>query len=187
MKKEKQPLNRFTVIKEVGQWSAITTNLLQLLIDQRLTAEELRLLFYLMSKLDFDSQNIIEINQQHIAIILVRDKSAISKALKKLRELNILAKTKGKNKKYMFNPRYIFINGARELHNYVNAYEKIEDKKFKKEREELKEIAQQEAIKVRVKNIANHCGITDPKDIKYLMELETYTEAISFLFHNKRK
>lgn len=187
MSEKRQPLNRFTVIKEIGQWSAVTTNLLQLLIDERLTGEELRLLFYLIKKLDFDSQNIIEVNQKKIADDLDRNKSALSKSFKKLKDLNILAKIKKDNKKYMFNPRYIFINGTRELHNYINSYEKIEDKQFKEEREEVEKEAKKEAINLRVKNIANHCGITDQKDIEYLIELETYTEAISFLFHNKRK
>ena len=117
--------NRFDGIREVGQWTAVTTNFLNFIIkdENRLTGEDIRLLFYLISKLEFNSQNVIEINQNNISIILGRHKTSISKSIKKLKNLNIIAKIN--KKEYMFNPRYFFINGTRELNTFLINYEKI--------------------------------------------------------------
>ena len=178
--------NRFDGIREIGQWTAVTTNFLNFIIkdENRLTGEDIRLLFYLISKLEFNSQNVIEINQNNISIILGRHKTSISKSIKKLKNLNIIAKIN--KKEYMFNPRYFFINGTRELNTFLINYEKIEDKQFAEKRKLDKKLAEKIKINERIKSIALKQGITNPKEIQELIDMEDSYNAIKFILKNKK-
>ena len=60
----------------------------QLAKDRDLTDEHRRMLFYLMSRLDFD--NYIQVAQKDIAEALVMKKSNVSRAIKLLEEKNII-------------------------------------------------------------------------------------------------
>ena len=145
---------------------------------KRLTTEEFKVLFYLISQLEFNSQNLIEINQINIATALDKHKSSISKTIKKLRELNIIAK---KEKKiYMFNPRFIFINGTNDIHNYLKNYEDIENQKFADYRDKQLELQRVAKRNVKIKEKLEQSGITDPSQIQKIIDIQLSPEEIEY-------
>jgi predicted transcriptional regulator len=186
--KDKQPnyyLNKYDGLREIGRWVSITSKFCAYMIQnstenstKRLTTEEFKVLFYLISQLEFNSQNLIEINQINIATALDKHKSSISKTIKKLRELNIIAK---KEKKiYMFNPRFIFINGTNDIHNYLKNYEDIENQKFADYRDKQLELQRVAKRNVKIKEKLEQSGITDPNQIQKIIDIQLSPEEIEY-------
>ena len=92
-------------------WIALYQNPSIWLAQQRLTGEQYSVLFALFGKLDFD--NYLHISRQDIANIIGIQPVSVSRAMKKLKELEIIVEgpPAGKFKTYRLNP-YIAHKGS---------------------------------------------------------------------------
>ena len=92
-------------------WIALYQNPSIWLAQQRLTGEQASVLFFLFGKLDFE--NYLRISRQDIAELLNMQPVNVSRAMKKLKELEIIIEgpPAGKFKTYRLNP-YIAHKGS---------------------------------------------------------------------------
>ena len=92
-------------------WIALYQNPSGWLAQQRLTGEQYSVLFALFNRLDFD--NYFRVSRQDIAEFLNMQPANVSRAMKKLKDLEIIIEgpPAGKFKTYRINP-YIAHKGA---------------------------------------------------------------------------
>ena len=98
--------------KNLGKgWIALYQDPTGWLAQQRLTGEQYSVLFALFNRLDFD--NYLRVSRQEVADFLSMHPVNVSKAMKKLKELQIIIEgpPAGKFKTYRLNP-YIAHKGA---------------------------------------------------------------------------
>lgn len=96
------------------------------LAQQRMTGEQLSVFLYLLGQLDFD--NYLKVQQKDIAEKLHLNKSNVSKAMKKLAELDVITvgPMAGRSRTYRLNPR-IAHRGAKNYRNTLIEYDKLKE------------------------------------------------------------
>ena len=94
------------------------------LASMDLTGEQYKVLMYLFSRLDFD--NFLKVPQKEISEKLNLHKSNVSKAIKKLAELDVIAvgPMAGHSKTYRLNPR-IAHRGAKNYQETIIQYDAL--------------------------------------------------------------
>lgn len=94
------------------------------LASMDLTGEQYKVLMYLFSRLDFD--NFLKVPQKEISEKLNLHKSNVSKAIKKLVELDVIAvgPMAGHSKTYRLNPR-IAHRGAKNYQSNIIEYDAL--------------------------------------------------------------
>ena len=94
------------------------------LASMDLTGEQYKVLMYLFSRLDFD--NFLKVPQKEISDKLNLHKSNVSKAIKKLAELDVIAvgPMAGHSKTYRLNPR-IAHRGAKNYQETIIQYDAL--------------------------------------------------------------
>ena len=90
--------------KTGGRWFKVFQDALNWLSEQKITGEQYKVMLKLFAKLDFD--NYIRVSQKEIAEELGMQNTHVSRAIRKLRELDIIfeAPRMGKYKLYRLNP-----------------------------------------------------------------------------------
>ena len=108
-----------------GSWSAVFHQSLKWLSKQGLTGEEWNVFAQMAGSMDFE--NYVRINQTKLSQELNIDQANVSKAIKKLRELDVLAEgpRAGLNKTYMINPN-MSIRGKQKQQKVID-YNDIKD------------------------------------------------------------
>lgn len=98
------------------------------LASMDLTGEQYKVLMYLFSRLDFD--NFLKVSQKDISEKLKLHKSNVSKAIKRLVELDIIAigPMAGHSKTYRLNPR-IAHRGSKNYQETIIQYDDLKNKK----------------------------------------------------------
>ena len=115
-------------------WMMNSQDALELLASDRdLTKESLRVLMFLMARLDFE--NWIYITQKEMAEILGVKKQNISKAISLLEEKNIILRGPklGRSNAFRLNPYFGWKGKVKNLEDYRK---KEEDQYFKEKRQE---------------------------------------------------
>ena len=104
------------------------------LAQQRMTGEQLSVFLYLLGQLDFD--NYLKVQQKDIAEKLHLNKSNVSKAMKKLAELDVITvgPMAGRSRTYRLNPR-IAHRGAKNYRNTLIEYDKLKEMQKKNKTE----------------------------------------------------
>lgn len=104
--------------------------------QESMTGEQWRVFAYLLSKLDFD--NYLKITQKEIAEKLHMNVKAISRAIKGLKNLDVITEgpMAGHSKTYRFNPR-IAHRGAKHYRNTLIEYDDLKAR-LKKKKDEAK-------------------------------------------------
>lgn len=94
--------------------------------QENMTGEQWRVFAYLVSRLDFD--NFLKIAQKDIAEELKMNVKAVSRAMRGLRELDIITvgPMAGHSKTYRLNPR-IAHRGAKNFHNTLIEYDQLKE------------------------------------------------------------
>lgn len=94
--------------------------------QQKMTGEQSSVFLYLLGKLDFD--NYLKVQQKDIAEALHMQKSHVSRAMKKLAELDVVVvgPMAGRSKTYRLNPR-IAHRGAKNYRNTLIEYDKLKE------------------------------------------------------------
>lgn len=118
-----------------GRWVASFQDGLEWLAKQDMTGEQWRVFAYLMSKLDFD--NFLKIQQKDICEALQLNKSNVSKAIKRIIELDIITvgPMAGRSKTYRLNPR-IAHRGAKNFQNTIIEYDELKRRQTQRRRRE---------------------------------------------------
>ena len=113
-----------------GNWVAMFQESLIWMSKQNLTGEQWKVFAALFGRMDFE--NYVRINQTALAQELHTNKTHISRAIKKLLELDIITEgpRAGLNKTYMFNPN-IGIKGKHRKQKIID----YEEAKFAREME----------------------------------------------------
>ena len=114
-----------------GHWVATFQDGLAWMAKQEaMTGEQWRVFAYLVSRLDFD--NYLKVSQKDIAAELKMNPKAVSRAMRGLRELDIISvgPMAGRSKTYRLNPR-IAHRGAKNYQNTLVEYDTL--KKLQKE------------------------------------------------------
>jgi DNA-binding transcriptional ArsR family regulator len=108
---------------------------LRFLAEKDLTGEQSRVLFYLLSELDFD--NYLRISQAEIARELGMNQPHVSRAIKRLLDLDIISKgpLAGRSNTYILNPR-IAHKGAKNYRKTVADWDEVSALRRKKAREQ---------------------------------------------------
>ena len=120
-----------------GGWFKVFQDSLNWLSEQALTGEQLRVLLKLMSRLDYD--NYIRVSQKELAAELGMKDTHISRAIRKLRELDVIveAPRMGKYKLYRLNP-HIGQKGKDKSQTTVIDFDELKRRKESKESKERK-------------------------------------------------
>ena len=107
-----------------GHWVATFQDGLAWMARQEMTGEQWRVFAYLVSRLDFD--NFLKVPQKDIAEELHMQKSHVSRAIKGLVDLDIIAvgPMAGHSKTYRLNPR-IAHRGAKNYKNNIVEYDAL--------------------------------------------------------------
>lgn len=117
-------INRRRVNRLGGHWVATFQDGLGWMAEQNMTGEQWRVFAYLVSKLDFD--NYLKVQQKDICEKLKLNKSNVSKAIKKLVEIDVIAvgPFAGRSRTYRLNPR-IAHRGAINFQQTIIEYDEL--------------------------------------------------------------
>lgn len=111
-----------------AHWVATFQDGLGWMAEQNMTGEQWRVFAYLVSKLDFD--NYLKVQQKDICEKLKLNKSNVSKAIKKLVEIDVIAvgPLAGRSRTYRLNPR-IAHRGARNYQQTIIEYDELKKRR----------------------------------------------------------
>ena len=115
--------------KNLGKgWIALYQNPSIWLAQQNLTGEQLKVMLVLFGKLDFD--NYLRISRQEIADLLNMQPVNVSRAMKKLKELQIIVEgpPAGKFKTYRLNP-YIAHKGTERNNTILDFHSSVNEER----------------------------------------------------------
>ena len=110
-------------------WFAMFQNPIGWIAEQRLSGEQLSVLLYLLSKMEYD--NYLRVPQKTIAEKLNMTQSHVSRAMKLLKDMNIIVEEKreGTNKTYRFNPNIAHKGSYNYRDNVIEFNQKVDEKR----------------------------------------------------------